>query len=216
MIYVIAPSIWELVDLPWMSASIFQPARLVASSVPSYNTPPREALIKISTKATRKVKNSRPHIDRQFNRLYISFKDMEQAGEFVAAAVGGEFAENQMVQRALSTAAIVSYGRPFSGNQDHVKAVANPAVSLQSLTEEGHKLHGKLCNIQNQAMAHSDFEMNPIRPVMCQGSGWLVASRIYHPLSEAANVRTIYALAKKVKTEFLSKLELLARVCPTE
>ena len=139
---------------------------------------------------------------------------MEQAGEFAAA--GGDFAENQMVQRALITAAIVSYGRPFSGNQDHVKAVAHPAVSLQSLTEEGHKLHGKLCNIQNQAMAHSNFEMNPIRLVMYQGSGWLVASRIYHPLSEAANVRKIHALAKKVKTEFLRKLEVLARVCPTE
>jgi acid stress-induced BolA-like protein IbaG/YrbA len=161
-------------------------------------------------------KNSRPHIDRQFNRLYISLKHMEQAEEFAAAAVGGDFAENQMVQRALIIAAIVSYGRPFSGNQDHVKAVAHPAVSLQSLTEEGHKLHGKLCNIQNQAMAHCDFEMNPIRPVMYQGSGRLVASRIYHPLSEAANVRNIHALAKKVKTEFLSKLEVLARICPTE
>ena len=43
MIYVIAPSIWGLIDLPWMSASIFQPTHLAVSSVPSYNTPPCEA-----------------------------------------------------------------------------------------------------------------------------------------------------------------------------
>lgn len=97
MIYVIAPSIWGLIDLPWMSASIFQPGRLGVSSGPSYNTPSCEALIKISAKATWKVKTSRPHIDRHFNRLYISLKDMEPAGEFAAAAVGGDFAENQMV-----------------------------------------------------------------------------------------------------------------------
>ena len=39
MIYVLAPSIWGLIDLPWMSASIFQPTRLAVCSVPSYNTP---------------------------------------------------------------------------------------------------------------------------------------------------------------------------------
>ena len=43
MIYVIAPSIWRLIDLPWMSTSIFQPTRLALCSAPSYNTPPCEA-----------------------------------------------------------------------------------------------------------------------------------------------------------------------------
>ncbi len=43
MIYVIAPSIWGLIDLPWMSASIFQPTHLAPLFASLYNTPSCEA-----------------------------------------------------------------------------------------------------------------------------------------------------------------------------
>jgi hypothetical protein len=43
VIYVIAPSIWGLIDLPWMSASIFQPTHLAPSFGSLLQTPPCEA-----------------------------------------------------------------------------------------------------------------------------------------------------------------------------
>ena len=149
------------------------------------------------------------HIDRQFNRVYISVKDMERCVEFAAAAEG---VTELIIQRALITAAIVSYARPFSGNRNHEKAEATPPLSSLNLTAEERVLHDRLCKIRNQAIAHSDFEMNPSRPVEYHNTGFLVSSRIYDPLAEILNIRIIRALAQKVKTELENKLFDLARV----
>ena len=54
MIYVIAPSIGGLIDLPWMSAGIFQPTHLAVCSAPSYNTPPCEAPMPFSIRPFRR------------------------------------------------------------------------------------------------------------------------------------------------------------------
>jgi hypothetical protein len=152
------------------------------------------------------------HTDRQFNRVFISVKDMERAVEFAATAASGKFAQDHTVQRALITAAIVSYARPFSGNEDHERATATPPDILKHLITEEHKLHDKLCELRNQALAHSDFELNPVRPAAYQGTGFLVASRTYDPLEEGLNVREIHALAEKVKSLLRAKLHQLSAV----
>lgn len=149
------------------------------------------------------------HIDRQFNRVYISVKDMDQSVEFATAA---ERVSDPIVQRALLTATIVSYARPFSANRTHPSAVVQPPSVLGNLTEEERTLHERLCEIRNKAIAHSDFEMNPSRPVEYRDTGFLVASRLYDPLSESLNIPAIRALAEKLKKSFADKLFELSRI----
>jgi hypothetical protein len=155
--------------------------------------------------------NLRHHIDRQFSRVRISINDMERAVEFAAVVAAGNFAQDQTLLRALITAAIVSYARPFSGNQDHEKATATPPDVLRRLTAEERKLHDTLCEIRNQAIAHSDFTMNPVGSVEYHSTGVSLTSRMYDPLSESLDIHAMQALAEKMRVEFQNKIFELAQ-----
>lgn len=153
--------------------------------------------------------DTRLRIHKQFNRVYISLKDMEQCVEFATlAATSLDFA----VQRGLITAAIVSYARPFSGNEDHERATACPPFSMKTcLTPDEQELHARLVAIRNAAIAHSDFERNPMRLISYEGSSFLVASRLYDPLLELPHIDKIRSLAEKGKYIFHDKLTKLLR-----
>lgn len=101
-------------------------------------------------------------IDRQISRIGISTYDMEQCREFTSA---WDVTLSEAIKRALITAAVISYARPFSGNEEHPEATGKPPFSANDLTHEEQQLHERLCNIRNQAIAHSDFNMRSSRPV---------------------------------------------------
>ena len=162
------------------------------------------------------IENTRTRDYPRVNRLLISRKDIETAIEFAAAAACEDFAKNLTVQRALITAAIIAYVRPFSRNYDHPEAVGHLEVPLDSLTEEEHKLHNKLMTIRDKAIAHSDFEMNPVRLIMCDDGGDVTQHRMYDPLSESPEISRIDSLAKKVGTEIRRALHALGASRPTQ
>lgn len=156
------------------------------------------------------MRNKRTELERQFVRVYISGKDFEQCVEYAAFA---EAATEETVRRGLITASIISYARPFSANESHEKAIPKPPVSVDKhLTSEELLLHNRLCNIRNQAVAHSDFGMNPARLVEVIGRGHLVSSRLYDPMVEFSNIGKIRALADKMKKAMLNKEFELSRL----
>jgi hypothetical protein len=104
---------------------------------------------------------NRKHIDRQFNRIFISVKDMDRAVEFSTAA--RDFADDPAVQRDLITAAIVSYARSFSKNQDHPMAISHAPISLKHLLRKNAPCTPSSVSFEIELLHISDFDMNPVR-----------------------------------------------------
>ncbi len=147
-------------------------------------------------------------IDRQISRVNISIKDMQHCLKFTSA---WNASLGDVLQRTLITAAVISYTRPFSGNEEHPRATGNPLFSTNDLTQEEHQLHERLRQVRDQAIAHSDFNMSSSRPVAYPGdSGVVMATRMYDPLSEAPKIQDIHSLATKVDKLLTSKLHELA------
>jgi hypothetical protein len=136
-------------------------------------------------------------VDQEFNRTFISKVDMERCISFAIAAASQTEA---VIQRGLVTAAIISYARPFSENRSHDKAVSKIKFRNIGFTEEELKLHKKICNLRNKAIAHSDYEMNLAEAKEYRPTGYSVMSRIYDPLNELQIVGEIQNLAEKVKS----------------
>jgi hypothetical protein len=147
-------------------------------------------------------------IDRQISRVNISVKDMQHCLEFTSA---WNASLDEVLQRALITAAVISYTRPFSGNEEHPRATGKPLFSPNDLTQEEQRLHKRLCDVRDQAIAHSDVSMSSSRPISYPGNrGVVMATKMYDPLTEAPKMQDIHSLATKVDKLLTSKLYELA------
>lgn len=142
---------------------------------------------------------------RRFNRAYISMEDMARCIESLDCAAKALECDDYKQARALITAAVVCYGRPFSGNVDHPKAMASPSFRLSSLSAEERALHKHLLELRNTVIAHSDAERNPVRLGSSSASGWVAGSRLYDPLTESELIPKFHALATKARGIFASE-----------
>jgi hypothetical protein len=147
-------------------------------------------------------------IEKQIARLGLSINDMKRCQEFTSA---WDVSLADVLRSALITSAIIAYNRPFSGNEEHEKATGHPLFSLSDLTQEEQQLHARLCDVRNQAIAHSDFGMSTSRALDFPGeSGVLMATKMYEPLRESRWMPDIHALATKVERLLRAKLSDLA------
>lgn len=153
----------------------------------------------------------RDKLDRQFNRIYISVKDMEKCLAYFLAAEKTLTTEDWDTVGGLIAAGIIAYARPFSDNGPHERAVPKPPFSTSEFDDSEYKLHNHLIELRNTVIAHSDAEMNPSRVVEYRGTGFLVSSRVYDPLQETTNLKEFIALAKKVSDIFLNRMFELSR-----
>lgn len=102
-------------------------------------------------------------------RLVISHFDFAEARQFLFKLTGkdGETApaiEDKQSSKALRTALVVSYSRPFSGNRAGDGTQADlPASFLKSLTKEQRVVHDRILALRNQEFAHSDSERAEVR-----------------------------------------------------
>lgn len=148
-------------------------------------------------------------IDRQISRVLISIKDMQGCLEFTSA---WDASLSKSLRRALITATVISYARPFSKNNDHPKATETHSFSLNNLKQEERRLHVHLCNLRKKAIAHSDFTMSSCRPIEYLGSTRVViAKRMYDPLAEASKMPDIHSLATTVHKLLKGKLSELVK-----
>jgi hypothetical protein len=140
---------------------------------------------------------------RQFNRIAISVKDLDRCLEFAKAA---KFARKLEVKRGLITATIIAYARPFSANENHDFAIPTPSLKILKLSKSELELHHHLCDLRNKAIAHSDFELNPINPVDQMDKGFTISGFYYDPLREIAKITQIFDLATKVQKSLINRL----------
>jgi hypothetical protein len=101
---------------------------------------------------------------RQFKRISISFADFKEAHDIVSyiknnrlyADLDGNF----LVLSALTKAMVLSYCKPFSGNdsRNQVKVPDLPNSTLKVLSSDELSLHKFLIQLRNQLIAHSDSQ----------------------------------------------------------
>lgn len=142
----------------------------------------------------------------QFNRISISTKDFQEAQEFLK-----ELGDNQslVVQKALLGAAIVSYSRPFTNNRSGKSPKATnslPSNMLKDLSKREREQHKKILVLRNTGVAHSDFDRKPTKRVPSKGSGVLISSKPFNPLSEGIDIKMFKDMAKKLESYCVTKL----------
>lgn len=147
-------------------------------------------------------------IYKQVHRIRISIKDLDECIEYTKEMT---HASSTIARRALLTAAIVSYVRPFSGNSNHEMAASQPKFSVsKSLTASERELHERICKIRDTSIAHSDFEMNQVQAEQFYHNGLALKTNFYDPLSELLNSEQIWSLANKVKHLLAMKMHELS------
>ncbi|WP_144395600.1 hypothetical protein [Pleionea sediminis] len=93
---------------------------------------------------------------RLYIRRHFSIEDISQALSFLKLV---DSVDNKDVRLALETAAVISYSRPFSGNNEHLFATSRPSLSF---CEEKRKLHEKILRLRHEVYAHSDLQAKDV------------------------------------------------------
>jgi len=123
---------------------------------------------------------------KQLCRLLISYNDFKHAssvahfylnGDFDVDREewdGGDYYERRVTGEAMNSAMIVSYARPFSGNDKAVKEKIPdlPGRYLRLLDENELRVHKNILSSRNKRVAHSDseaWEMMPYQLEMAEG-----------------------------------------------
>lgn len=139
------------------------------------------------------------NIHARFNRAYISEEDFREAEGLLLALATGQSDE---VRSALILAAIISYARPFTANKSVSSAGATPTLPLKpskDLTQEENALHETLLRLRNKALAHSDYELKPVKRTSGQLNSFSVQTPKFNLLTEPINLPEFLLLCRKLK-----------------
>src|SRR4051812_28275480 len=99
----------------------------------------------------------------QLHRARLSSDDFEEASQYIARA---RKTRDDFLKRALLTAAIVAYARPFTPNSGGLsrQATSQLKVNLQRLYKPDERaLHERLLALRNEVVAHTDYDRKPVR-----------------------------------------------------
>lgn len=153
-------------------------------------------------------KNLTPEIRskiRQFYRILISYGDFKQA-HYIATYILDEKlhdSEDMRLLEALNCAMIISYCRPFSGNDRNTdrKIPDLSASFLSGLSEDEKEIHAVVMADRKTLIAHSDSSAHDLRPEVWKIKGhkilmpWKNNTRA--PLAKEATI-TFQSLAQKM------------------
>lgn len=143
------------------------------------------------------------NLNAEFNRWSISSHDFEDAHEYLKAI---DPSIDGTIQRALLSAAIVAYGRPFKRNDTNPKAhrcISLPA-DLFDATSLG--LHDKIIGLRDRGIAHSDFDLKPTARVQRNDSGVMTWSKPFNPLSEGISIESFRVMAWRLHMHCVSEM----------
>lgn len=101
---------------------------------------------------------------RQFKRIVMSFADFKDAFEMSKHIIDrdlySDFKNNRLIISSLNCSMIISYCRPFSGN-DSRNSIKIPDLSLNALkvlSPIERKMHDYIMSERNTLLAHSDSQ----------------------------------------------------------
>jgi len=101
---------------------------------------------------------------KQFKRVVMSFADFKEAVDLATNLIESDLMNDQdknfLILSALTTAMILAYSRPFSGNdsKNNAKIPDLGGKALRNLNDEEKKLHKWLLTQRHTLIAHSDSE----------------------------------------------------------
>lgn len=132
---------------------------------------------------------------RQVKRFLISQQDVFETNEYVHQLLNHElyfpellswydefvYSDDYVNHRAITTAIVVSYSRPFSSNKNSPSATSTlPLKVLRQYDPKERDLHKKIIEYRNQIYAHSEGEVWEIQLSKMDGSE-LVGTRVIDP-----------------------------------
>ena len=155
---------------------------------------------------------AREKLERQFERLTISTRDFAEAREYLDEY---DPAADSIIQRALISAAVIAYARPFSVNKRGTDQRSAETVKLklrQIFSAEQLAFHEKVIAVRNEAIAHSDFERKATRRIPptartsgMRSLGFLTSSKLFDVLSEITDVAAFKDMTIRLWHECLSR-----------
>ncbi len=173
---------------------------------------------------------------RLLHRLLISYNDFHQASQIASYILRHRFQDKveslrgerryriKLLWQALNCAMVVSYCRPFSGNDRRsAKPIPDlPKRFLKNLTPEERELHAVAMEDRNTLLAHSDSKAWNLRPFFLEttpGRRMLVPlhSDVRAPLVHQAVEQLQAICAKLMELVFQERMQLekeLADVLP--
>lgn len=137
----------------------------------------------------------------QLARYHLSSNDFEEALSYLYAHPADDAV---VIRRALLTAAIVAYARPFSQNEPGTSAAATSTVALKPrklLSADQSALHQRLLEMRNQAIAHSQSDARPVYHVALQPPALLVGHQAFDPLSMSIDRPLFASLCETLHSE---------------
>jgi hypothetical protein len=149
---------------------------------------------------------------KKLTRVHISARDFDKAFEFAEAA--GKHDVASLEHEALLLAAIVCYGRPFSGNDKgkHAKADSElTGVDIPAVLGVDYDLHKRIVLVRHKAVAHSLSEHYPVSlmpPTVGEPGMRSVGfvSRSWHPVNEQIDLEAFARIAKAMAWKCRSML----------
>ena len=136
-------------------------------------------------------------------RLSITDGDLFQARQYASSLLKHgtsirETAEERVVQLALTTALVVAYGRPFSGNKDKSrKNEPKPDWLTELFSADELRLHARMLERRHKVFAHSDAGAFDVT-VYTSGEASIPISRNPHIALEDAELIAVVSLIDKM------------------
>jgi len=148
----------------------------------------------------------------QFNRTFIAEKDFAEAEDYLRSV---DLFQSDSVQRAIVTAAVISYGRPFTTSDTGGRSTPSlPGAATRHLTAEQRGLHSKLLTLRHEAGAHSAFARKATSRARGNKHGFVIWSRPFDLRTEIdvpAFLELVVAMRKHcINTAFRLNLKLVA------
>lgn len=142
-----------------------------------------------------------PTMLRRFHRTHISRYDFEDAIRFIRAARRHDIASDEY--EALVIAAILAYARPFSPDERIKKPAAESRLPKHLVPFKGSKLklHKKIINARNKAIAHSESRKNPMQvvPVTTAAKGFVTSSKRWHVVNLKLSLNAFEKIAEQMR-----------------
>lgn len=140
-------------------------------------------------------------LQAQLARFHLSSNDFEEALSYLYASPA---ADAVVIRRALLTAAILAYARPFSQNEpgDSSGATSTVALKPRKLLSPGQlELHELLLEIRNRAIAHSESKVRPVIHVAREPPALLVGHQVFDVLTQPIDRPLFASLCEALHTE---------------
>ncbi|WP_128003582.1 hypothetical protein [Piscinibacter defluvii] len=143
----------------------------------------------------------------QIARLILSINDFEEALGYLYAKPAEDAVA---IRRALLSAAIVAYARPFTQNEADRSTKATSTVALKVkrvLSVEQLQLHNQLLDYRSRAIAHAEHALRPVHYAPLKHPIYVAGHQVFDVLAQpidrplfAANCEALRRAAYEVMT----------------